>query len=411
VSYYSFVLVCYNNWNLSKQAITTLINSLDDKYKTKGIELIIVNNGSTDETGVSIEDLKRLYTAGTIEIIEIRLEENMGYAVGLNIGLARTTGRIITIMNNDLIFTKDWFNGLAEILENNYGVGVAAPYLSYAATIQNLGVLFSSIDEIDNFAKKFMQNNKEKVSYVDNVISACVSFRRDMLMLIGGFDFWFGMGMADDTDWSFRANITGLRIAVVGSSFVYHIGNATFAKIPEITSAAIISNHPKFMIKWNLKGKENENGLHHSFREVIQNNTYLREKNYFPTKISEFNLLSEPLLEKKDNSLRILLAADWTNIKSQWRTSLQKAISFGKSDKEICLWIPQQYFMENEVGAEVKKIVGPLDWAAIKLLYNNISPVDLLRFLRSFDVIVSVEDDYVNRYIISLAKELNLPVR
>jgi len=388
-----------------------LINSLDDKYKTKGIELIIVNNGSTDETSVGIEDLKKLYTAGSIEIIEIRLEENMGYAVGLNIGLARSTGRIITVMNNDLIFTKDWFNGLAEILENNYAVGAVVPYLSYAATIQNVGVLFDSIDEIDNFAKKFMQNNKEKVTYVDNVISACVSFRRDMLMLIGGFDFWFGMGMADDTDWSFRANITGLRVAVVGSSFVYHIGNATFAKIPEITSAAIISNHPKFMIKWNLKGKENPNGLHHSFREVIQNNTYLREKYYFPTKIAEFNLSSEPLLEKKDNSVRILLAADWTNTKSQWRNSLQKAISYAKPGKEVCLWIPQQYFMENEVGAEVKKIVESLNWVAIKLLYNNIFPVDLLRFLRSFDVIVSVENDYVNRYITSLAKENNLPVR
>jgi len=410
MAFYSFVLVCYNNWNLSRQAITSLISSLDDKYKTKAIELIIVNNGSTDETSLGIEDLRKLYTSEPIEITEIKLEENMGYAVGLNIGLARTTGRIITIMNNDLIFTKDWFNGLAEILENNYGVGAAVPYLSYAATIQNVGVLFDSRDEIDNFAKKFMQDNKEKVTYIDNVISACVSFRRDMLMLIGGFDFWFGMGMADDTDWSLRANITGLKVAVVGSSFVYHIGNATFAKIPEITSAAIISNHPKFMLKWNLKGNENANGLHHSFREVIQNNNYLREKHYFPTKIAEFNLASEPLLERKDNLVRILLAADWTNPKSQWREKILKVLQQNVPQKEIICWAPKQYFLENEVVDEVNKTIRLSTRTAVKLMHDDIFPVELLRFLKSFHGVLEVKDDYVNRYITYLAKQISIPV-
>ena len=48
--YYSFVILCYNNWNLSKQAITSLIESLHPSYFERGIELIIVNNGSVDET-------------------------------------------------------------------------------------------------------------------------------------------------------------------------------------------------------------------------------------------------------------------------------------------------------------------------------------------------------------------------
>ena len=44
--HYSFVILCYNNWNLSKQAITSLIESLNPSYFERGIELIIVNNGS-----------------------------------------------------------------------------------------------------------------------------------------------------------------------------------------------------------------------------------------------------------------------------------------------------------------------------------------------------------------------------
>lgn len=48
--YYSFVLLCYNNWELTNQAITTLNDSISDTYKQKGIEIIVVNNGSIDDT-------------------------------------------------------------------------------------------------------------------------------------------------------------------------------------------------------------------------------------------------------------------------------------------------------------------------------------------------------------------------
>lgn len=408
--YYSFIMVCYNNWHLSRQALTTLVDSLDNTLKAKGIELLIVNNGSTDETSTGIEDLKKRYNSENLEIVEIKIEENMGYAIGLNVGLAYINGQVITVLNNDLIFTKGWFSGLGEILEQDSSVGVAVPYLSYAATVQNVGVLFSSSKEIHKFAEKFMQENKEKVVFADNIISACISFRRSLFNVIGGFDFWFGMAMADDTDWSLRANIAGLKIAVVGSSFVYHIGNATFATMPEITSAAIDSNHPKFMLKWNLRGNENPTGRYYSFREIIDNNIYLRKKHYFPTKMAEFNLLPGSLLEKENDILSILLIADWTNTKSQWRVRLQKALKNGKSDQKICLWIPEQYFRKDEVLPGVKKVLPPHTSMGIKFMHNNIFPVDLLRFLKSFDIILKVENDYVNRYITSLASQIGLRV-
>ena len=105
-------------------------------------------------------------------------------------GLGYSGGEVITILNNDLVFSKGWFNGLVEILQNNNSVGMAVPYLSYAGTVQNVGVLFSSSKEIHKYAEKFMQENKDKVVFADNIISTCVSFRRDLFTLIGGFDFW-----------------------------------------------------------------------------------------------------------------------------------------------------------------------------------------------------------------------------
>ena len=84
--YYSFVILCYNKWELTKQAITTLIESLSISHKKKEIELIIVNNGSDDETKEGIEQIKKLYSH-EIEIVPVHLKENMGYSVGINMGL------------------------------------------------------------------------------------------------------------------------------------------------------------------------------------------------------------------------------------------------------------------------------------------------------------------------------------
>ncbi|MGI6226012.1 MAG: glycosyltransferase family 2 protein [Peptococcales bacterium] len=408
--YYSFIMIGNNNWNLTRQALNTLLESLDDTIKVKGIELLIINNGSTKETSAGIGDFKKKFSSEFLDIVEIRLPENMGYAIGLNMGLGYSGGEVITILNNDLVFSKGWFNGLVEILQNNNSVGVAVPYLSYAGTVQNVGVLFSSSKEIHKFAEKFMQENKDKVVFADNIISTCVSFRRDLFNLIGGFDFWVGTSMACDIDWSLRANIAGKKIAVVGSSFVYHIGNATFAIMPDVTAMADDYNNPKFILKWNLRGNENPEGLFYSFREIIKNNIYLRKKHYFPTKPSEFNLLPGSLLEKKsENDKSILFIADWNNTKSDWRKGLSNISKQVNPQGEVYLWVPQQYFRGEEVIPEIEKVL-PNKNINIKYLFNNIFPIDILRFLKSFDVIFKVENDYVNRYMISFAKEIGLAI-
>ena len=127
--YYSFVMLCYNKWELTKQAITTLVESLSLSHKNKEMELIIVNNGSSDETKEGIEQIKKLYSH-EIEVVPVHLKENMGYPVGANMGLAQCRGQIITILNNDLVFPDNWFNGIVNTLESDNSIGVAVPFLS-----------------------------------------------------------------------------------------------------------------------------------------------------------------------------------------------------------------------------------------------------------------------------------------
>ena len=179
MAYYSFVMLCYNKWELTKQAITTLVESLSSSHKNKGVELIIVNNGSTDETKAGIEQIKKLYSH-EIEVVPVHLKENMGYPVGVNMGLEHYKGEIITIVNNDLVFPENWFDGIVNTLASDPLIGVAAPFLSYGSGHEHLGVSFSSLSEMREFAKKYMEENKDKKIYSERIIGACISFRENI---------------------------------------------------------------------------------------------------------------------------------------------------------------------------------------------------------------------------------------
>ncbi len=84
------------------------------------------------------------------------MNQNIGFPVSINFGLAKCRGEIIATLNNDLIFPPNWFDGLINTLENNKEIGVAVPHLSYSSGPQNVGVRFNEPIEIFNFSKNFI---------------------------------------------------------------------------------------------------------------------------------------------------------------------------------------------------------------------------------------------------------------
>ncbi|WP_018248558.1 glycosyltransferase family 2 protein [Orenia marismortui] len=406
--YYSFFILCYNNWQMSKEAINSLINSLNDKHKERGIELIIVNNGSTDETASGIEKLKKYYKNNPIEIIAVNLKENMGYPVGINLGLAECRGEIITVLNNDLIFPPGWFDGLSNTTEKNEDIGMVAPYLSYACGPQNVGVKLDSFKEICDFSNKFIKKNSQKITYPLRIIGACYTIKREVYDKIGGNDLWFGIGICDDDDLSLRISLAGYKLAITGSSFVYHLGTITFNQEVHHLNCALGANHQKFSLKWNLK----PHGKYKSREDIIANLAYNRKEHYFPIKIEEFAELEPPLIDQVEDKDRLLLIADWNNPRSQWKNTLNSALEQISNTEKIYIWIPKNYFLTEQVSTKIKATIEleQIESDSIKFFYKKLSPLALLKFLNSFDFILRVNDDFINRYIAYLAREISIPL-
>ncbi len=99
----SFAIPCYNSQEYMKQGIETLLTGGED------IEIIIVNDGSKDDTGKIADE----YAAKYPNIIKAVHQENGGHGQGVNTGLRYATGKYYKVIDSD-----DWVDeeALQELL-------------------------------------------------------------------------------------------------------------------------------------------------------------------------------------------------------------------------------------------------------------------------------------------------------
>lgn len=100
----SFVVPCYNSQDYMERCLDSLL------IEPERVEVIIVNDGSTDNTG-SIADRYAAKYEGTVKVVHKR---NGGHGSGVNAGLAAATGTYFKVVDSD-----DWLDrkALRELLK------------------------------------------------------------------------------------------------------------------------------------------------------------------------------------------------------------------------------------------------------------------------------------------------------
>lgn len=95
---------CYNSAAYMSHAIETLLTGGED------MEIIIVNDGSTDDTQKIAEEFQRKYPT----IVRVIAQENGGHGEAVNTGLANATGLYYKVVDSD-----DWVNekALCQVIE------------------------------------------------------------------------------------------------------------------------------------------------------------------------------------------------------------------------------------------------------------------------------------------------------
>ena len=111
---FSVVIACYNCENYLDETVNSLINqSLSFE---KHIQLILVNDGSEDNTEQICQKYVKEYPNNIIYIFQ----ENQGQGVARNNGINHATGKYINFLDSDDKFSENSFQLVHEFFEKHY---------------------------------------------------------------------------------------------------------------------------------------------------------------------------------------------------------------------------------------------------------------------------------------------------
>lgn len=114
---YSLIILNYNHVESSKRCIESILPLI----RGKSAEMILVDDGSTDETQTYIKEV----AAGEDQITAILLSQNQGTTHARNRGLAKATGDYALFLDNDTVWTGDVLTPLQTVLDRDPRIGIA----------------------------------------------------------------------------------------------------------------------------------------------------------------------------------------------------------------------------------------------------------------------------------------------
>jgi GT2 family glycosyltransferase len=201
--------------------------------KTLEIELIIVDNGSTDETAKMLQQ----------EFPHARLiqnNQNDGFARPINQALRLSTGQYMLLLNPDTIVLPNALDRLVEFLAAHPEVGICGPkVLNRDGTLQKAcrrGVsrpwaafsYFSGLSSLYPHSKFFggylLNYMDENATHeVDGISGSCMLIRRQVIEQIGYLDERF-FAYQEDADYCFQAKKAGWKIFYLPTAKIIHFG-------------------------------------------------------------------------------------------------------------------------------------------------------------------------------------------
>src|SRR6185369_1027889 len=122
----SIVVPCFNEEAILQSNVNRIIEFLESKNYKYLWELVLVNDGSKDDTGKIADDLARRRT--NVRVIHHPINLNLGLA--LQTGFRNAKGDIIVVLDVDLSYSVESVEQLVDkLIETSADIVLASPYM------------------------------------------------------------------------------------------------------------------------------------------------------------------------------------------------------------------------------------------------------------------------------------------
>lgn len=183
-------------------------------YPKDKLQVIVINDASTDKTGIIAEKYSRLHPY--IIVVERSKEEGgRGKAAALNAGMRSADGEIVLCFDADYYPQRDIVEKLVKEFDDPK-VGAVQGRVVVLNEPQNIVTRLVALERIGGY--RVDQEARDSLSLITQFGGTVGGFRRALLESLGGWDENI---LAEDTDLTFRVYLAGYKVKYVGDAECY----------------------------------------------------------------------------------------------------------------------------------------------------------------------------------------------
>lgn len=225
----SIVIPLYNQLDYTKICLDSLYPTINPDT-----EVVVIDNGSSDRTSEYLTQCHRF----SVIINPV----NLGCAAAWNQGVKATSSDWVVILNNDVILSPGWLEGLISFAEEG-NLDIVSP------AIREGDYNYAIITYADSYVLRM--SSVSRMGVADGI---CFMVRRGVFETIGYFDEKFRVGQFEDSDFFRRAKRAGFRLGTTGRSFIHHFGSITQNSIRKTKTVGPYEaeNRAYYRQKWRL---------------------------------------------------------------------------------------------------------------------------------------------------------------
>ena len=221
----SVIILTFNNLDLTRACLDSVLERSD----YPNLEVIVVDNASSDGTSAYLEDFARRHP----DVRVVLNRENLGFAAGNNVGLSIATGDYLVVLNNDTVVTQGWVMTLLRHFQNDPSLGIVGPVTNNIGNEARIETRYQSMEEMPGEALRYTLANMGKTYPMRTVAFFCVMFPRSVYELCGPICEDYGRGFFEDDDYCRRIESIGKRVVCVDDVFIHHHLSASFNKLKD----------------------------------------------------------------------------------------------------------------------------------------------------------------------------------
>lgn len=238
------------NLNGAEHLRTCLPSLAELDYPEDHLDVIVVDNGSTDSSLEVLEQYK---------VRVLAQEKNLGFAPAVNVGVGASTAECVVFLNNDIRVEPDFLRRLVEAYDPDGGFPcVGAQILSwdgesidFAGATMNYYGMGSQLGYGVERESMVAEDGKQLLFACGGAMLISRQVYRD----VGGFDDDY-FAYFEDVDLGWRLNLCGHRIRLAAEARCYHRMHGTSSRFPYHQRLFLYERNALFSI---LKNYESAN--------------------------------------------------------------------------------------------------------------------------------------------------------